>query len=40
MSYIELVGTVFYLLSVWLIARRNMLTWPTGIISVILFFFL
>ena len=40
MSYIEFVGTVFYLLSVWLIARRNLLTWPTGIISVILYMIL
>jgi nicotinamide mononucleotide transporter len=40
MSYIELVGTIFYLLSVWLIARRNMLTWPIGIISVILYMIL
>lgn len=37
MSYIELVGTAFYLWSVWLIARKNMLTWPVGIISVLLF---
>jgi nicotinamide mononucleotide transporter len=40
MSYIEFVGTIFYLLSVWLIAKRNMLTWPTGIISVILYMIL
>lgn len=40
MSYVEAVGTVFYLVSVWLIGKRNMLTWPTGLISVILFFFL
>jgi len=37
MSYIELVGTLLYLWSVWLIARRNMLTWPVGIASVILY---
>ena len=37
MSYIELVGTILYLLSVWLIARRNMLTWPVGIVSVLLY---
>ena len=36
MSYIELVGTVLYLWSVWLIARRNILTWPVGIVSVFL----
>jgi nicotinamide mononucleotide transporter len=37
LSWIELVGTVLYFLSVWLIARRNMLTWPVGIASVILY---
>ncbi len=40
LSYIELVGTVLYLASVWLIARRNMLTWPVGIVSVILYMIL
>ena len=37
MSYIEFFGTVFYLWSVWLMAQRRMLTWPVGIISVLLF---
>ena len=37
MSYIEFIGTIFYLWSVWLIARRNILTWPVGIISVLLY---
>jgi len=37
MSYIEFVGTVLYLWSVWLIAKRNMLTWPVGIVSVLLY---
>lgn len=37
MSYIEFVGTVLYLWSVWLIAKRNILTWPVGIVSVILY---
>jgi len=40
LSWIELIGTVLYLWSVWLIARRNMLTWPVGIISVILYMLL
>lgn len=37
LSYIELVGTVLYLTSVWLIAKRNILTWPVGIASVLLY---
>lgn len=37
MSYLEFFGTVFYLASVWLIAKRNMLTWPVGIVSVLLY---
>jgi len=40
MSYIEFIGTIFYLWSVWLIARKNILTWLIGIISVIIYFFL
>ncbi len=37
MSYIECFGTVTYLWSVWLIVRRNVLTWPVGIVSVLLY---
>ena len=37
LSYIEFVGTVLYLWSVWLISRKNMLTWPIGIVSVLLY---
>lgn len=37
MSYIELVGTILYVWSVWLIAQRRMLTWPVGIVSVVLY---
>ncbi len=40
MSYVEFFGTNCYLLSVWLIAGRNMLTWPIGIVSVILYMLL
>lgn len=40
MSYIELIGTILYLWSVWLITKKNMLTWPIGILSVILYFYL
>ncbi len=37
LSYIEFIGTILYFASVWLIARKNMLTWPVGIVSVVLF---
>lgn len=37
MSLIEFIGTLTYLASVWLIARRNMLTWPVGIVAVLLY---
>jgi len=37
MSYIELVGTILYLWSVWLISKRQILTWPVGIVSVLLY---
>ena len=37
MSYIELLGTVFYLWSAWLISQRKILTWPVGIVSVLLY---
>jgi len=40
MSYIEFVGTILYLWSVWLISKRNILTWPIGIISVLLYMLL
>ena len=37
MSYIEFFGTILNLISVWLVGRRNILTWPIGIAAVILF---
>jgi nicotinamide mononucleotide transporter len=37
MSYIELIGTILYLWSVWLIAQKRMLTWPVGIVSVLFY---
>jgi nicotinamide mononucleotide transporter len=40
MSYVEFLGTVLYLWSVWLIAKRNIFTWLTGIVSVLLYMFL
>lgn len=36
-SYIEFLGTIFYLWSVWLISQRNILTWAVGIVSVLLY---
>lgn len=40
MSYLELVGTICNIVSVILVARRNIWTWPVGIVAVVLFFFL
>lgn len=37
LSYLELVGTVFNLWSVWLVTRRRIETWPVGIVGVVLF---
>jgi nicotinamide mononucleotide transporter len=37
MSYIEFVGTVLNIVSVWLVIRKNIWTWPVGIIAVMLF---
>lgn len=37
MSYVELIGTILYLWSVWLISKRRVLTWPVGIVSVLLY---
>lgn len=39
-SWIELIGTIAGLLSVWFAAKNNILTWPTGIVNVICFFFI
>lgn len=40
MSYIEFFGTLFNIWSVWLVAKNKILTWPVGIVAVILFMFL
>lgn len=40
MSYVEFIGTILYLWSVWLIAKRNILTWVVGIFSVLLYMIL
>ena len=37
MSYLEFVGTLLNLWSVWLVTKNNILTWPVGNIAVILF---
>lgn len=36
-SYLEFTGTILNLICVILVARRNILTWPIGIIGVVLF---
>ncbi len=38
MSYLEFTGTITGLFSVWLAAKANILTWPTGIVNEIAFF--
>ncbi|HTD98704.1 MAG TPA: nicotinamide riboside transporter PnuC [Mucilaginibacter sp.] len=38
LSYIEFVGTVTGLISVWLATKSNIWTWPTGLINVTCFF--
>jgi nicotinamide mononucleotide transporter len=40
LSYIEFTGTLFYFASVYLISRKNIITWPIGMISVLLYFML
>lgn len=40
LSYLELIGTVFGMLSVFLASRGNILTWPTGILNEAAFFIL
>ncbi len=39
-SYVELIGTLFGLVSVYLATKANILTWGTGIINVIFLFIL
>lgn len=36
-SYLEFVGTLFNLVCVWLVARKNILNWPIGLVGVGLF---
>ncbi len=40
MSYLELAGVFAGGLATWLVARNNVWTWPIGVISTVLFFFL
>jgi nicotinamide mononucleotide transporter len=40
LSYVELIGTLFGLISVYLASRANILTWSTGIINEIFLFVL
>jgi nicotinamide mononucleotide transporter len=40
MSYLELMGTVFNLWCVWLVTKRKVLSWPVGLVGVVLFGFL
>ncbi len=40
LSYVELLGTFFGLLSVYFASQANILTWPTGIVNEIFFFLL
>lgn len=37
MSYLELFGTLFNLWAVWLTVKRKVLTWPIGLVGVVLF---
>jgi nicotinamide mononucleotide transporter len=37
MSYVEFFGTIFNAACVWLVARKNILNWPIGILGVLLF---
>ena len=37
MSYIEFFGTILNLASVYLVARKNIMTWPIGLVAVIIF---
>ncbi len=40
MSLIEIIGSITGLLSVWLAARQNWLTWPIGMVNIVMFIIL
>jgi nicotinamide mononucleotide transporter len=39
-SYVELLGTIFGLISVYFASRANILTWATGIVNELFFYIL
>ncbi|MEP7195631.1 MAG: nicotinamide riboside transporter PnuC [Saprospiraceae bacterium] len=39
-SYIEFIGSIAGIIAVWLAAKSKLLTWPIGIINIVLFFFI
>ncbi|MBL8094057.1 MAG: nicotinamide mononucleotide transporter [Anaerolineales bacterium] len=40
LSYLELIGTIFNLWSVWLVTRRRIETWPVGLVGIAFFLLL
>lgn len=40
MSWLELVGTLFNIWCVYLAARKNILTWPVGLVGIVCYLFL
>ncbi|MBU1179465.1 nicotinamide riboside transporter PnuC [Patescibacteria group bacterium] len=40
MSYLEFFGTIFNIWCVWLVAKNKILTWPIGMVGIVLFAFL
>ena len=38
LSYVEFIGTLLGIVSVWFAAKQNILTWTTGLINIICFF--
>lgn len=40
LSYLEFFGVISGIISVWLSARANVWSWPTGLVNVVLLFFL
>ena len=40
MSYLEIIGTLFGVVCVWLVVKEKILSWPIGIVNIIFFFIL